>query len=202
MREITIKLYSFDELSESAKSRAWMDYTADLGEFPMNSDFRATLEAFEKAFDCEVYRWSVDENSFGYRFAHSRKGSFDCWLRFAKWVWNNYGGAIQRGKYYGTMKYKKGERPRHVFRHSNATVEYTCNLTGFFADLDITTPIWNCIHYKEAFFNYDQLIEACLDSFFESWRAQMEYETSMECFEEVCEANDYEFTEYGEIWRD
>lgn len=168
----------------------------------MDSEFRATLEAFEKTFDCKVFRWYVDENSYNYRFSHSREGSFKCWLRFARWVWNNYGEAIQRGKYYGKMVYRDGERPRHVARHSNATVEYTCNLTGFFADLDITAPIWDCIHYKEAFFDYDQLIDSCLDKFFSTWRDQMEYETSIEYFEELAEANDWEFTEYGEMWRE
>lgn len=201
MREITIKLYSFDELSESAQSRAWMDYTNECGEFLEDSEFRATLAAFEKTFDCDVYRWYVDENSYNFAVSHSREGSFDCWLRFTRWLWNNYGDAILRGKYYGKLVYREGERPRHVKRYSKASFDHDCTLTGFYADSDITDPIWKCLHYKEAFFNYDQLLEACLDSFFSSWRDAMEYELSIEHFAELCEANEYEFTEYGEQWR-
>lgn len=201
MREIRIKLYTFEELSSSAKNRAWEEWANTPEEFSMSDEYRATLEAFEKAFDVKVYRWYVDENTFNYSFAHNREPAEGDHLRFAKWVWNNYAEAIQRGKYYGKMIYQEGKRPRHVSRYSKATIEYTCNLTGFVGDMAITDPVWKCIHYKEVFFTYDQLIDACLESFFTEWRDQMEYETSMEYFEELCACNEWEFTEYGEMWR-
>ena len=201
MREINIKLYTFDELSSSAKSRAWEEWASTTEEFTDNDEYRATLEAFEKLFDVKVYRWCVDENHYNYRFSHIREAPEGDWLRFAKWVWNNYGEAIQQGKYYGKLVYREGMHPRHVKRYSKATVEYTCNLTGFVADMDITDPVWKCIHYKEKYTTYDELIEACLESFFEAWRNAMEYETSIYYFEELCELNEWEFTEYGEMWR-
>lgn len=33
MRQINMTVYRFDELSESAKSRAWMDYAEKTGRF-------------------------------------------------------------------------------------------------------------------------------------------------------------------------
>lgn len=201
MREINIKLYTFDELSDAAKNRAWLNHVNNLGEFGWTAEYVSTLEAFEKAFDVRVHNWNVDENAFDYSFEHFREPPEGDWLRFAKWVWNNYAEAIQTGKYYGKLVYQEGQQPRHVKRYSKATIEYTCCFTGFMADMAITDPVWKCLHYKEKFKTYEDLIDACLTSFFEKWRNDMEYETSIECFEELCFTNEYEFTEDGEIWR-
>jgi hypothetical protein len=198
MREIITKLYTFDELSESAQRRAWMDHTENLGEFGWNSEYRATLSAFCKAFDVLQVEYDVNENAFNFEFALSFE---PVWymepLRFARFVWNQYAHQIQRGRYYGKIT---GDG-RHVFRHSNATMEYSCPFTGFVADMAIAGPVWDCIHYKKEYTCYDQLIEDCLTAFFEEWRNDMEYETSIECFEEYCTVNELEFTEDGEIWR-
>lgn len=200
MREINIKLYTFDELSEAAKNRAYLDYANTVSDFVWNEEYRATLAAFENAFDIKVTDYEVDENAFDYSFQHFREPPEGGWLRFAKWVSNNYGDVIATGKYYGKIVYQDGQ-PRHVKRYSKATVEYTCCFTGFMADMSITDPVWKCIHYKEKFETYENLVDACLTSFFETWRNDMEYEMSMEYFEELCSANEYEFTENGEMWR-
>lgn len=194
MRQIIVNLYSFDELSEEAQRRAWMNYAENISDFGWSEDYRATLEAFENAFDVTVSNWHVDENGFGFKFYHHRENETFEWIRFAAWVWNNYGDKILTGKYYGKIS-----NGRHIKRYSRATVEHTCSLTGFCADLDIMAPMIRCIHYKEAFFTYDQLIGACLESFFEAWRADMEYQTSLEAFEERCTANEWEFYESGEM---
>lgn len=197
MREINIKIYSFDELSEEAQRRAWMNHAKNLGEFGWNSEYLATLEAFEKAFDIEV-KYAIDENAYYYEFQQNAEPPEMDWLRFARYIWNQYAHQIQRGKYYGKIN-KAG---RHIFRYSKATVEYTCNFTGFAADMTITGPVWDCIHYKRQYSNYEDLMHDCLIEFFEEWRADMEYETTIECFEEYCAANELEFTEDGKIWRD
>lgn len=202
MRQISINLYTIDELSESARSCAWLEWTETVGHFSMDLEYRETLAQFEELFDVDVYRWHVDENHYDFNFAVAREGSFFGWLRFTRWLWNNYAQAIQRPKYYGKLIYRDGERPRHIKRYSKATITYDCPLTGFCADYDIIDPVWKCLHYKARYSSYGQLIHDCLDSFFESWRGQMEYETSMEAFEEACACNAYEFTEYGEMWRD
>lgn len=197
MREITIKLYNFSELSEDAQRRAWLDYTDNLKEFPWESEYRATLEAFEKAFDIDV-KYSVDENAYYYEFNQYREAPEGDWLRFAKWVHNNFSDVILTGKYYGKLIHNDG-KPRHVKRYSKATFEYTCCFTGFFADMAITDPVWKCIHYKEKYTSYEDLIFDCLESFFETWRNELEYETSIECFQELCDINDWEFYETGEM---
>ena len=194
MREITVKLYEFSELSEEARRRAWMDHVDNLHEFGWDSEYRATLDAFCKAFDVLTVEYDVNENAFDFEFSLAYEPIYYMEpLRFARFIWNQYAHQIQRGKYYG----KIARDGRHVFRHSKTTVEYSCPFTGFMADMAITGPVWDCIHYKKEYTCYDQLIEDCLTAFFEEWRDGMEYETSMECFEEYCDANELEFYETG-----
>ena len=59
MRQETINIYKFSELSEKAQRRAWEtgpDFSGDFSE-----DFRATLAAFEKIFDIYMGRKSQKE---------------------------------------------------------------------------------------------------------------------------------------------
>ena len=104
MRERTVKIYKFSELSEKAQRRAWEcgpDFSGDY-----NSDFRETLKKFENIFDISVYRWSV--NDYDYDFSYITTGRAteapegDA-LRLARYIWNNYAEYITRGKYYGKL---------------------------------------------------------------------------------------------------
>ena len=45
-----------------------------------------------------------------------------------------------------------------------------------------------------------QAIGDCLDSMFQAWQSDCEYQESVECFVESCEANEYTFLESGEMF--
>lgn len=199
MRQIQINLYRFDELSESAQRRAWEKHSQPWDYFD-DREYRETLKAFECAFDVDVYRWCVDADGFNFAFAHDQLAPEGEWLRFARWVSNRYGDYTTHPRYYSKVILKEGEYPRYISRYSRATRVKGADFTGFYADEVITDPVWNCIHYTDAFFNYDQLLESCLTAFFECWRDDMEYHASLEHFAEMAEANDWEFTKYGEMW--
>lgn len=201
MRQLTINIYKFSELSEKAQRRAWEngpDFSGDCSE-----EFRSTLAAFEKIFDIKVYRWNV--NDYGYNFAYVTAGAATEApdgdpLRLARYIWNNYAEYISRGKYYGKLIYRENQPPRHVKRYSKATFEMdNCPLTGVCFDMDILQPVLDCLHYKRFFDSYEELIDACLNDFFQAWQADIEYHASFDYFAEMCEINDYEFLETGEM---
>jgi hypothetical protein len=201
MRQETINIYKFSELSEKAQRHAWEngpDFSGDSG-----SDYRATLAAFEKIFDISVYRWNV--NDYNYDFAYVTAGAANGApdgdpLRFARYMWNNYAEYITKGKYYSTPGRWINGKYNYKFRYSRATFEMdNCPLTGYCADMDILQPVIDCLHYKRFFDSFDDLIDACLTAFFRSWQADIEYRASFEYFAEMCEINDYEFTETGEM---
>ena len=202
MRTETITLYSFNELSERAQRRAWedapnfsSDYTQEYGE---------TLAAFENIFDIKVYRWHVDENhyDFAYVITGTASGAPEGNpLRLARYMWNNYADYITEGRYYSKVIYRENERPRVTARRSKAQFSReNCPLTGFCADCDILQPVIDCLKYTYFFDSYAELIDECLNRFFTAWQAEIEWCSSIEHFAEICEANDYEFTETGEMW--
>lgn len=202
MRHETITIYKFSELSEKAQHRAWEngpDFSGDC-----SGDFRATLAAFEKIFDISVYRWNV--NDYNYNFAYVTAGAAtgapeNNPLRLARYIWNNYAEYITKGKYYSTRGRWINGKYHYKYRYSKATFDMdNCPLTGFCYDLDILQPVLDCLHYKRFFDSYDELIDACLNGFFQAWQADIEYHASPEYFAEMCEINDYEFTETGEMW--
>lgn len=201
MREITVKIYQFSELSEKAQRRAW-EMGPDFSD-GYSSDYRATLEKFADIFDISVYRWSVDDYcySFGYvtagRATEAPEGNA---LRLARYIWNNYADSILKGRYYSTRGRYIDGKYHYKSRYSAATKDMNnCPLTGFCADCDILQPVVDCLHYKKFYDNYEELIDACLDNFFRAWRADIEHCSSFEYFAEMCDENGYEFYETGEM---
>ena len=199
----TIYTYSFDELSEAAQRRAWereyYNYSEDY-----SSEYRGTLEAFEYIFDIKVYNWSVDEWNYTFDFKMGGRAD-DCPdgdpLRVARYIWNNYADAISKGKYYSVGRFTNGKYS-YKARHSKITKEMdNCPLTGTYTDTDILQPVIDCLHYKQFFDNYEDLITTCLDSFFSSWKKAIEYTNSFEYFEEIATINEWQFLDNGTLWR-
>ena len=203
MRAHTIYSYTFDELNEAAQHRAWereyYKYTEDY-----SSEYRSTLEAFEHLFDIKVYNWSVDEWNYTFDFRMTERAEA-CPdgdpLRVARYVWNNYADSITRGKYYSIGHYCNGKYS-YKSRHSKVLFEMdNCPLTGTYTDTDILRPVIDCLHYKQFFDTYEDLITTCLDSLFRAWKKAIEYTNSFEYFEELASINEWEFLEDGTIWR-
>ena len=201
MRQLTINIYKFSELSEKAQRRAWENGPDFSGDY--FDEYRHTLKEFENIFDISVYRWNVNE--YDYNFAYVTAGAATGApdgdpLRLARYIWNNYAEYITRGKYYGKLIYRENQPPRHVKRYSKATFEMdNCPLTGTCFDMDILQPVLDCLHYKRFFDSYEDLIDACLNSFFQACQADIEYHSSFEFFAEMYEINEYEFLETGEM---
>ena len=201
MREITLKIYKFSELSEKAQRRAW-EMGPDFSD-SYSSEYRATLKKFQDIFDISVYRWSVDSCTYdyGYVTAGTAGGSPEGdALRLARFIWNNYAEHILKGRYYSTRGRYIDGKYHYKYRYSKVTKTMdSCPLTGAYVDMNILQPVIDCLHYKRFFDSYNDLMDACLDSFFRAWRNEIEYCSSLEYFAEMCECNDYEFYETGEM---
>ena len=199
MRTETIKIYKFDELSETAQRRAWEngpDFSNDHAD-----EYAATLAAFEKAFDIKVYRYNVGYP--GTTFAYVKAGPAaeapeNRPLRLAAYMWNNYADYIKKGRYYSRGRYVNGKY-QYKFRYSRITFEMdNCPLTGVCMDYDILQPVIDCLHYKRFYNSIDDLFDDCLTDFFRAWENEIEYQNSFEYFAEMAEINEWEFLENGE----
>lgn len=202
MRQKTINIYTFDELTENAQRRAWENGPDLSGDF--SPEFKDILEAFENIFDIKVYNWSVSDYTYKFNFitagAASDAPEGDA-LRLARYVWNNYAGYITKGKYFSRGRWENG-RYTYKSRRSKIMLERdNCPLTGICFDYDILEPINKCLEYKEFFETFDDLITACLDNFFRAWQTDIEYRSSLEYFADAAAANEWEFYENGDFYR-
>lgn len=193
MKKITVNLYEYNELSETAKQKAHDDYLSTGFDSASSYDFRTTLYKFCAAFGVNLIEWQVDEFNHSFRFSVNEPDKMDA-RRFATWVYNNFGHVLTEGR-----SYYKGTK-RHVSRVMTDEYYWQYALTGCCYDGDIIEPVKKCIEREEAFDSMEELIEDCFNSFFAAWKKQIEYENSEEYFTEVCEANEWYFTESGEFY--
>ena len=187
----TYDIYQLGELSATARETAYSEWLNTF-DYSWASDNRNTLDAFERIFNIKVTDWSYDTCRYSYHFTSHYSGDEEelSGIRLLKFIVNNYWHTLFKPKTY----YLKKQRKSRVF------TDKCCVLTGYCADEDILKPIHDFLKSPDKDTTLYDLMDKCLDSFFKSCRDDMEYQCSEECFEESCEANDYEFYESGKMY--
>jgi len=210
MKDLSITLYKFSELSEEVKEELVDKMRFDIGYDIMdcwNDDRMETLKKFSELMGVEVYNMRVDYCGmyFNFRFTNETPlmGDYNGKEFYAeditgkllrRYLNNNFMYlAIPRKKYY---KYEAGwnkEKNRwNKQRYSRIFYESWDNypLTGVCYDYDILKPIVDCLSkpISDSYSLYD-LVEDALHNFFKEW--QHEYECWCEnqegCVEEELE---------------
>lgn len=216
MKEITIKLYTFDELSDEAKKRAHKTflYTGDC--WGASSDATATIKKVEELFGIKLSDWEV--NSYNPRyptvtFQDSRWHDDELNLngnRARAYLWNNFGKVLLTGRYYSKWHGTKYEHSRLFF---DRVYDGTCPLTGVCFDCDALNPlayfcfgvVWNgekrvpsdrSLRADNAV-TVKSVIQDCVYSLFKAFNADCEASESMDYFAELCEGNGWTFEEDG-----
>lgn len=197
MREVTMKVYSVEELSERALERAYYDWYSD-SEYPWGEDNERTLLEFEKIFPVKVTEWEYGGGGYKYIRFHltceedvaKLKG-----VRLAKYIWNNYRHNLYKGKYYSKGKYEGGKY-QHVSRRSKIILEKSCPLTGYYIDYDILKPIWDFLDSPRDITFWD-LMGECLERWLRACENDYDYYFSLSNFMEIAKVNEWEFYEDG-----
>lgn len=217
MKEITVRLFDYDELSDEAKKKAHEDWLSQGHEHFWGGEVRDTLKKLEEEFGIEVTRWSYD--SCGYDCGTIR---FEDWNddqlalageRARAFLWNRFGHLLLTGRYYSKFHGTKHAHSKFWF---DRVYDGTCPLTGVCFDNDALDPLayfcfgvkWDEKAKKRVMVPHDErwrwrsttveeIIRDCVDSLFESARQDCEYQDSEEYFTEMCEANDWTFEEDG-----
>jgi hypothetical protein len=158
MKIKNVKVYSFDELSDSSKGQV-LAYFRERVEYPWFPDALDSIKAFVEHFKGRILDYSI-------------------------------GGEVYRS-------YVKTTIDQSYFRGVKLKdIDHTQMPTGY--ALDCT--LWGTMKEEfsktgDAFYAYQQAIESALADI----ASDVEYQYSDEALIEMIEANDYEFTEGGEI---
>lgn len=188
-----LQLFTFNELSENAKSKAlnefnYSDYSFDY----IYSDANNTLKVFKDTFE----KKDSNENITGFRLA--------------KWIINNYYDILFKPYFVRSVKkdaaiyhkrikttqYKNGNISN--FYYSAIKKTNSCVLTGVCYDDDILKPIYEFL--KSPYnINFDELISDCLDSLEKSIQSEIDYNYTDEAKAEYLNENDYYFTVDGKM---
>jgi hypothetical protein len=201
MRIEEVKVYTVDELSESAKEKAYYKWHEN-HEYFWASDNEKTLKAFEEVFPVSVTSWEYDTCTYHVRFEFEDdlllgyESEIDMaelsGLRLAKYLYNNYEHTLFKGKFY--FKNGKSRHSKLLFEKNN------CNLTGYYMDCEIMQPIYDFLKNPCEHTTFTDLMKECLDNWGAMCVKDFDCSLSMEAFIESSEANDYEFYEDGRLF--
>ncbi len=210
MKEMNVKLYSFDELSEEAKEKVRNNLRADVYIVESHctwNDAEDTLQKFCYFFDVECSDYEVDVFNYysgrinvkGYWGDDSEISELNGrhLRRRINQIVENF---IMKPKvYYSRNYYKTGKK-----RQSRITEVFTgYELTGMCYDCDILEPVMK--YYRGEMkvgdsFTYKDLMEECIDNFFSAIQKEFEYYYSDEGVDEFIKNNyDDEFLKSGAL---
>ena len=186
---ITKRLYRLDELSETAKSRAHIEFMGF--DYQDYSDIEHTLNEAARMFDFEVRNYDFGYRGSGitYRLNCSDEVEELKGKRLLSYVWNNF-QSLWQGKYYS--KFPKSRRSNAIKSIDDSP------LTGYYADnavTDVVKALWE--HPVNPNYSYADLVQDIVYAIETYWFNEVEYYESYEHFEEEVENNDWVFTEDG-----
>lgn len=207
MRTECIEVYKFDELTEVAQSKAIENFRVG-HEYPWGSENESALDAFAEEFGLEIITWAYGMRDKGISFRCNHKDEVKDLhgARLLSYLHNNF--TLFSPKYYGKLfDCEKDEQhpigKEHKKRYSKALGEtYNCPFTGYWIDNELMHPIWEFITSKG--FNehttFRELMEECLNSWVDACDRDFESSFTDEHLREDIEANEWEFTEEGEMF--
>lgn len=208
MKTIEIKLYKFEELSEAAQQKAIEDFNSNSNfEYFAYDEINNSVNAVIDLFGLKTGNSYTD-----IRYGHINDDILNLsGARLYKYLVNNYYSDLFKPKYIKTID-------RHVFwpqficKRLNGTVtpEYTqiysknfrvnsCSLTGVCYDNDVLQPVYDFLK-KPTNDTFADLIEDIENAIKKLYSDTEDYYNSAEYIKETIEANDYDFTEDGQMY--
>lgn len=176
MREVTIKIYKVDELSEKARTHAHQEYIAE-GWTGWDQENYDSLNKFMAVMP--VKSWHVDGQE---RINVEPNGDE---------LWNLQGTALQTAlKDHGVIgTWKEGG----------------CDITGYCMDCPLTDIFWHFMQLPEPSMKDNEMcLEQLISIAYYEWKdaveEEVEYHNSLKHFMEDSRANDWEYYENGELY--
>lgn len=216
MKEITIRLYDYDELSDEAKRYALEKHNEN-SEYPWAGEVRDIIKELEENFNVELRGWEYSSWRSDYGTIHWG----DWWTderrqlagnRARAFLWNNYHSLLLEPEYHYWTHDRNGKLLKAVAADSrryeskvffSRVYDGTCPLTGFCMDGDALDPMayfvfgveWNEKEQKRTMVPFDRR---------KSWEATTVEDIIAGCFSSLFDAiqRDCEWCESEEHFRE
>jgi hypothetical protein len=189
MKTVELTLYTFAELSETAKQYAHEKHLQH-HQNPWSSENYDSLVKFVEL----IPNLSLQRRGSGFSTGQMDDAILELsGPRLMAWLWSNLGSKIFKGKYYSKFcgnVYKS--------RRSNCILVSECPLTGFWMDIEVLEPV---LQYMRK--GGKSTLAELLGTVYRNWECAVELDdeqsSSMEAFADDCEANEWTFEESGRM---
>lgn len=193
MKTIEIKLFKFEELTSEAQQNA-IDKWRESDEYGFYKDNEESLKGFLEIFPIQVKDWSYDAYNHNERILYS--GGADYQLlngkRLVSHLVNNYYSVLFEKK---VFKLKSGKtRKSRIIEQ-----ETCCPFTGYHTDEALLQPIREFLKTPSKI-DFEDLLSDCIFQWGKACEADCYYQQTNECITENIIANDYDFTDEGELY--
>lgn len=192
----TRNIYTIHELCAKAKEKALEDWCNSFN-YGWWSDNQKSLKWFESRFNIDVEEYNYETYGIPYiRFSVRLDGiTYDegyalVGQRLANWLMYHHFDGLYQGKWY-CKNYPKQRRSKVLFEESCPT--------GYCMDYSLLEPIREFIKKPCPYTTYKDLMKECLNSWLADCQDDWEAPQTMEYFVDMCDANEYEFDEHGEM---
>lgn len=214
MKEVTVNLYKFNELSDDAQRKVVERKRIEIGNWHneiCSEDYWATIKKFQ-----ELTETSVEFSNYGGISIKFHHGDFDTCNKYGELDWceprelsgkllfryidNHIFPQLFKGKYLSARRYNKNKSLSKRSKLCRYDILGDCPLTGTSCDYDILKPLveyyrnWARPEYKDV--TYDAIIRRCYYAFRNAWQDDEDYSYTdefirQELSENPCYENDY-----------
>lgn len=170
MRQETVTIYTFEELTEEAKDCA-IEKFRDNWDFHWCQEWRDSLETFTRHFPVKARDWSVGAYSRSYIRSEFTGDYPDmCGARLFKYLYSNFDYLLAKD----------------------------CPFTGYCGDEELLAPLREFMKRPSKHMTFEALMSACLEAWAVGYQHDMEGQLEDDYIADFIAANGYEFTENGE----
>lgn len=208
MRTIEIKLYKFSELSERAKQKAINNHLNNIDGSHIYDEIKQSVDKL-----CDLFNLKTGNQYDDLRHSHIDDDILNLsGVRLYKYLVNNYWNELFKPKYLKCIDREikakqfickvntnhKGNK--YTMLYSKYLKSSSCVLTGMCFDDDILKPVYDFINLPDKNTTFEDLINSIENAISKVFRDTEEWISSSEYLIEEIEANEYDFTEDGNIF--
>jgi hypothetical protein len=209
MKQITINLYSFEELSEEAKEKAINEYrevSETDGFHYLTSEAMATIEKGLNQFNCSLENWSIDfqdanrsEFKVGINIDNEQSVLDFKPVRLRTWLLNNFYSNFYARKPQGVYK-QRGEAKKWAYSRYSKIIkkETDCPFTGVCYDYNFLDGLRKFL-IKPDRSDFKELMQDAVFNVIRSVESEIQYKLSDKGIEEEIKNNEYTFEEDGTL---